>query len=423
MPKQEILGMGKFTLAALLVAACLPAISTAAQPKPAQKAGDARPSAMAEFRQAYDAARYKQAAEALPKLTGNEKTAAAKQFLEVLPLLQWSNENWDQVLQGIEVCAQWNEVEAMLSHYLGAAAAPEVPRNAQMAALLDRAIKTAKRFSAQKVHHSVARALAWYGDFARAFAVCDKEPPTDDMLDMVFETLADKPEVASNPANIKLAIDHLPKDGPVLKKAIRALAYIDKLDLALQVAAKRATPAERAEGIFIAARYSRYGKHLEAYEKGMLSALAALKGIPDAAEGLILFRDILKDASELPIIPLSDGFWQTAEKTALAFGDSERPAALAELTGAAAWAGRPNADANLKTLAGTPWDATARHRLACGLWWNGKKEKAKTAAKAIADAGWRNLAFGELAYLAAQQGDNASADALRAEIKPVEGQP
>lgn len=377
-----------------------------------------------DFRQGMATANYAQVMAALSEMPANQRDNADTEVLAVLPLQQWNAETkaiWDLVMQGIEQCNNYDTVNRELTAFITGAALPAIPRGAEMNALLDRAIAIAKKWGRANVPETVAKNLCWYGDFPRAFSVFKDNTPPEQVIDFALEVFADKPQYAKDPVVRKMVLDRVPNDGPVARKAIRALAYTGQIDLALQQASKMADPYEHAEGACYAGRYARYGKQMPGFEKGLLAALNNLPAVKDGAQALLVYRDVMQEAAALPLAPLSDAFWTQADKAARAFPAANQPVALAELAGALAWANRPNPDAVLKDIPDPTWRATAGVRVAQGLQWNGKKDQAKSVADAIADPAWKRLAYQELAYLADQQGDAAGAAELRKTLATLEG--
>ena len=344
---------------------------------------------------------------------GPDRGEAIDKTLAVLPLMSWSPETetaWQDCLTAIETETNSYWATRNLGGLLGALAAPNVPHNAATAALLDRAVTAGKRWVGQGAPLVVAKGLLWYGDFGRAFAPYPAQETPEALVEFALETLADKPDLGRQDALWKVALDQTGSDPMARRKAVQALAFSGRLAQALSLAAQQAGPSERVASETLAARYARYGGHEADFIQAMGQAASDLKLLPQSAAALPALRDLLEETDAPPTPALPDEFWKAVETWAGALPPGQSPAAVAEVAGASAWAGRSDAAALLPTLAGTPWQDSARMRVACGWLWNGKREQATQCAAAIRDPEWRMMADSEMVYLAHQR---AAGEALK----------
>ena len=365
----------------------------------------ARAQAAPSFEEELRAGHFAQASALLSQMPPGGRGEAVEKMLTVLPLLQWSPETaqmWADCTTAIEgeTNAYW--ATRNLGGLLGAIAAPTVPRNAAIDALLDRAITASKRWVGQGAPLIVAKGLLWAGDFERAFAGYPAQATPEPLVEFAFETLADKPELGRQEALWKIATDRLGNDPTAGKKAVHALAFSGRLSQALAIAARQTNPTERVGEEILAARYARYGRHEDDFARAMGLAAGDLRLLPQAASSLPTLRDLLEETDQPPLPALPDSFWKTVETWAASLPGDQSPAAAAEVAGASAWADREDALTLLPKLAGTSWEDAARMRVACGWLWNGKREQAAQCAAGIKDLEWRAMADSEMAYLTRQ---------------------
>ena len=336
---------------------------------------------------------------------GSDRGEAIEKALAVLPLLQWSPETetaWTNCLTAIETETNAYWATRNLGGLLGALAAPSVPHNTAVAAMLDRAVAASRHWAGQGAPLVVAKGLLWYGDFDRAFAPYPVHETPEPLVEFAFETLADKPELAKQNALWEMALNRRGSDPMANRKAVQALAFTGKMSGALAIGLLSRNSVEQVGDEILAARYARYGSHEADFVKMMGYAAGDLKLLSPTASSLPMLRDLLEETDAPPIPTLPDEFWKTVEAWATTLPPDQSHAAVAEIAGASAWAGRADASSLLPTLAGTPWQDSARMRVACGWLWNGRREQAAQCAAAIQDPEWRTLAEGEMAYLTHQ---------------------
>ncbi len=248
----------------------------------------------------------------------------------------------------------------------------------------------------------MSQGLIWYGDFPRAFAAYPPGETPEPLMEFALETLADKPDLGKQDQLWKITLGRMGDTQEARNKAVHALAFSGRLDQALSLAAHQVDPAERVALEILAARYARYGGHESDFVRAMGVAADDLHTLPPPVSPLPQLRDLLQETRQPPAPTLPDAFWKTLETWASTLPRDQSPAAVAELAGASAWAGRPDPATLLPALAGTPWEDAARMRVACGWLWNGKREQAAQCAAAIKDPDWRALADSEMAYLTRQ---------------------
>ena len=304
---------------------------------------------------------------------------------------------WEDCTAAIESETNSYWATRNLGGLLGAIAAPTVPHNAAIAAILDRAVAASKQWAGQGAPLVVAKALLWAGEFNRAFAPYPAGATPEPLVEFAFETLADKPELGRQDALWKLAMNRLGDSPPASQKAIHALAFSGRLNQALAIATRQVNPTDRIGDEILAARYARYGGHDGDFAQAMGIAAGDLHLLPqDASRASCASKPSGRDkraaGAGAPRCVLEDSrsLGRPPCRTVILLPP------LRKLQGASAWAGRDDALSLLPALSGTSWQDAARMRVACGWLWNGKREQAAECAAAIKDPEWRSLTAGEM---------------------------
>ena len=365
----------------------------------------ARAEAAPSFDEELRAGHFPQASALLSQMPPDGRGESVEKMLAVLPLLSWSAETaplWADCMTAIETESNSYWATRNLGDLLGALAAPNVPRNAAVAALFDRIIAASKRWAGQGAPLVVAKGLLWAGDFDRAFSAYPAGATPEPLVEFALETLADKPELGREDALWKMALARMGDDPLAREKAVHALAFSGRLNQALAIAARQTDPGERVGEEILSTRYSRYGGHEDDFTQAMSVAANGLSSLPKTASSLPALRELLAETNQPPIPALPDSFWKTVTDWAKSLSAEPSSAALAEIAGASAWAGRADAATLLPLLTGTPWQDSARMRVACGWLWNGKREPAMQCAVGIKDPDWRAMTDTEMAYLTRQ---------------------